>query len=112
MLVIPSIGNRNQSFVRPSLVSGAFVATHQQDGLPLGVKGKSQAPDFAAQVKLQFFHIGVSRSLQGVDRWSAQIGPKLRKQFGVRQNFILQALRQRGQLVVEIRVKYDIPVSG
>ena len=112
MLVVPGISNRYQSLVKTSLVSAALVSTHQQVGLSLGVKGKGHTPDLAAPVKPEFLHVGVLRSLQAVDRWLSQIGPKLRKQFGVRQKLVLQVLRQRCQLVIEVGVKDDIPAHG
>ena len=109
MCVVPVIGDGNQPPVEPALVRSALVATHQKNGLPGGIEGEGHTPDLPMPFEPQFFHVGVSRTLEGVDSRPAQVGPELRQQMGMCQHFILQVFSQQAQLVVEVVVEDDGP---
>ena len=98
MVVIALIGYREQSLVEPALICPALVSSDQQNRLSLRIKGKSHPPDLTVPGETKFFHFGVLRSLQGVNRRSPQIGPKFGQQHGMRQQFVLKRLHQGFEL--------------
>jgi hypothetical protein len=67
VLAIAFVRNGKQAFIKPALISAAFVTRDQQDGLSLGVECKSQSPNLVAPVKTQLFHVTMMRALQGID---------------------------------------------
>jgi len=91
MLVVTFISHRNQSLVKPTLISATLIASDQQNRLPLGVEGKGNTLDAAIPTKTQFHHVGVLRTLQPIDRWTTQIRSKLTEQQRMRQQFVMQA---------------------
>jgi hypothetical protein len=109
MIAIPLICHREKALVEPALICPALVATDQQDRLSLWIEGKGHSPDLTVPGKPELFHIAVLRTLEGVDRRPPQIGPKLSKQFGMRQQFILKFLHQVFELNIEGIVKKNGP---
>ena len=51
MFVVTRIGYVYQAFVKASQVCATFITTHQQDSLPLRIKGKRYPPDLAIPCK-------------------------------------------------------------
>ena len=105
MFVIAIIGHVDQTFVKPALICPAFISTDQQERLSLWVKSQCHASNLALPRKPQFFHVGVPRSPQSVDRRTAQIGAEFRQQASVRQDFVLQLLRQAAEFCIKGVVK-------
>ena len=73
MLVVTVICHIDQAFVKPKLVCATFIATDQQDGLPVRIEGKRHPPDLTVPRKPQFFHVGVPRALECVHAGSPQV---------------------------------------
>ena len=109
MVGIALICQRDQTLVKPALIRPALVSPNQQNRMSLRVKGKSHSPDLSVPGKPKFFHVGVLRALQGVDRRSTQIGSKLSQQLGVCQQFVLKLVYQGFELSVEGVVKENGP---
>jgi hypothetical protein len=109
MFVITFICHREQALVEPALIYPTLVSSDQQDCLSLRIKGKSHSPDLTVPGKPKFFHVGVPRALQGVDRRSPQIGSKLSQQLGVCQQFVLKLVHQGFELDIEGIVKENGP---
>lgn len=105
MVVVTLICHRDQALVEPALICPALISPDQQDRLSLRIEGKGHSPDLTIPRKPKFFHVGVLRALQGVDRRSTQIGSKLSQQLGVCQQFVLQFVHQGFELSIEGIVK-------
>ena len=98
MVVITLICHREQALIEPALICPALVSPNQQDRLSLRIKGKGHSPDLTVLGKPKFFHVGVLRALQGVERRLPQIGSKLSQQLGVCQQFVLKLVHQGFEL--------------
>jgi hypothetical protein len=112
MVVITIIGYREQSLIKPALINPALITRYQQNRLPQWIKGKSNPPDLTISREPKFFHVRVLKALQRIDRWSAEMGPKLSQQFGMRQQFILNVIFQSLELFVKGIVKDNGPCHG
>jgi len=108
VVVKPFVCDGDQSLIEPSLICAALVAADQQNCLALGVKGERYAPHLAGPGKPQVLHVGVLRALQGIHCWPPQAGTKIPQQQGVRQQLVLQALRQGCELNSKVVVKKDV----
>ena len=105
MVGIALICQRDQTLVKPALIRPALVSPNQQNRMSLRVKGKSHSPDLSVPGKPKFFHVGVLRALQGIDRWSTQIGAKRSQQLGVCQQFVLKPVHPSFEFGTEGIVK-------
>jgi hypothetical protein len=102
MVAVAIICQMDQSFVEPALVRATLVAADQHDRLPQGIEREGHPPNFARLGEPQLLHVGVSRSLQGVHRGSAQVRSEFGQQPSVREQFVLQVIIQAAELGVEI----------
>ncbi len=110
MVVIALICHREQALIETCAdLPPALVSPNQQDRLSLRIEGKGHSPDLTVPGKPKFFHVGVLRGLQGVDRRSPQIGSKLSQQLGVCQQFVLKLVHQGFELGIEGIVKENGP---
>lgn len=109
MVVIALICHREQAFIEPALICPALISPNQQDRLSLRIEGKGHSPDLTVPGKPKFFHVGLLRALQGVDRRSPQIRAKLSQQLGVCQQFVLKLVHQDFELSIEGIVKENGP---
>jgi len=109
VIVIALISFDQQALVEPALICSGLVAADQKDGLSLRIKGKSHSPRLSLSGKPQLFHIGVSGALECVDRGSTQMRSEFGQQTSMRQQLILQTLRQTLELCVEWIVKDNRP---
>lgn len=112
MPIEAGVGKTNEPFVEPFLVGTTLVPTHEKDRLPIWVEGESDAPYLALPTEPQFLHIGVLRSLQGVDRGTPQARPELAQQQGMGEKLILQARGEGLKLAVEFVVEKYRPTHG
>jgi hypothetical protein len=112
VVVIALVCHREQALIEPALICPALVSPNQQDRLSLRIEGKGNSPDLTVPGKPKFFHVGVLRALQGVDRRSPQIGAKLSQQLGVCQQFVLELVHKGFELSIEGIVKENGPSQG
>ncbi len=112
MFVITLICHREQALIEPALICPTLVSSDQQDRLSLRIEGKGHSPDLSVPGKPKFFHVGVLRALQRVDRRSSQIGSKLSQQLGVCQQFVLKLVHQGFELSIEGIVKENRSSHG
>jgi hypothetical protein len=109
MIVITLIGHLEQALIEPALICPTFVSANQQNGLSLWVKSKSHSPDLAAPRKPELFHVGMSRTLEGVYGRSSQVRAKLREQFGMCEQFVLKLFHHGLEFGVKGIVKKNSP---
>jgi hypothetical protein len=109
MVVITRICRREQALIEPALIYPALVSPNQQDRLALRIESKGYSPYLTIPGKPKLLHVGVPGSLQGIDRWSPQIRPKLSQQFGMSQQLILKFFHQGRELSVKGIVKEYYP---
>ena len=112
MVVITLICHREQALIKPALICPSLVSPNQQDRLSLRIEGKGHSPDLTVPRKPKFFHVGVLRALQGVERRLPQIGSKLSQQLGVCQQFVLKLVHQGFEFCIEGIVKENGPSHG
>ncbi len=112
MVVKALIRQRDQALIKPALIGPALVPTDQQNRLSVRVEGKSHSPDLTVPGKPKFFHVGVLRALEGIDRWAPQIGSKLSQQLGMSQQFVLKIGLPNFELGIEGIVKKNDSSHG
>src|SRR3546814_7425817 len=78
--------------------SSDLVTGHQQDGLPLEIKGKGNPPHAVSRVEPKLLHVGVARPLQRVHPRPAQLWAEGLKKFCLRKELVLHLGRQRIEL--------------
>lgn len=66
MRIEPFVCLFDQPSVKTSFAKTRFITGHKQDGLPSGIKGKSNLPHAVTGLKAKLFHVGVARPIQGV----------------------------------------------
>jgi hypothetical protein len=98
MVVITLISQREQALVKPALICPAFISPDQQDRLSLRIKSKSHPSYLTVPGKTNLFHVGVSGTLEGINRGASQIGLKL--------------IRQNHEFSVESIMKENGPSHG
>ena len=89
MCIEPGVRFLDQLSVKTSFVYTRFVTSHEQDGLPLGIKGKSDSPHPVIGLKAKLLHVGVTRSVQGVHPWAAKCRSECLKKLRLREQLIL-----------------------
>jgi hypothetical protein len=72
-----------------------LAATYEQDRAALRVECKQNPPWVIPMLNPEFFHVGMLRTLDGIDARSAQIRPMLLKDGDTCQDRILKRLFQR-----------------
>src|SRR5271166_547423 len=110
MPVEPSIRHANQIVVKAALRNPVFVSRHQQDGLALRIKGKSNTPYASIGIKAQLLHVGVARTLQRIDLRSSKERSLLAKVDGQGNQFFLNDFRQAPVLRDKLLVEYNLPL--
>lgn len=66
----------DQNFIKSFFAAARLVARYQNDRFSLRVKSKSHTPDSVVGLKPEFFHVGMSRAVQGVDVGPSQLRSK------------------------------------
>lgn len=99
----------DQRSVEPLLAAARLVAGDKQDCLSLWIKRESNAPYAAIGVEPELLHIGEGRSLRVSACGRLSWGAKHSQQSGKSQDFILDRLRQRIKLRIELVAKSDFP---
>ena len=72
MCIEPFVRLLDYLSVKMSFADTGFVASNEQDGLPLRVKSKGNSPHAVIGLKAKLLHIGVARSIQSVHPRAAQ----------------------------------------
>jgi hypothetical protein len=67
---------RYQLPIEPLFTAPGFVATAQNNGLPLWIECKSEPPNAASGVKPQFLHILMSGSVESIDARTLHLWPE------------------------------------
>ena len=101
MRIEPLIRFFDQLSVKTFFADAGFVAGHKQDGLPLGIKGKSDSPHAVIGLKAKLLHVGVTRSVQGVHPWATQRRPECLEKLRLRKELILHRSGQDIEFRVE-----------
>lgn len=77
MSAIAFVGNGNEPRVKPPLFNARLVTTDQQNRLTCGIECEGDTPDLIFPAEAKLFHIGVLRTLESIDRRSAETWAKL-----------------------------------
>jgi len=109
MSVEPRIRLGDQLAIKALFASARFIAAGQENRPPLRIEGKGHAPDAIRGVKPEFFHVGVTRTIERIGARPPQLRSELLKQRGVGQQFVLDALRQALELMLEFLMEHDFP---
>ena len=109
MSVEPRIRLGDQLAIKALFASARFIAAGQENRPPLRIEGKGHAPDAIRGVKPEFFHVGVTRTIERIGARPPQLRSELLKQPGVGQQFVLDALRQALELMLEFLMEHDFP---
>ena len=107
MRIKPFISFLDQLSVKPFFTNTRFVASHKQNRLALGIKGKSDPPYTVFGLKAKLLHVGMARSLKGVHPRAAYFGSEHLKKFRLCEQLVLHL---NGQ-VIEFSIKGQIEID-
>src|SRR5271165_3650932 len=100
---------RVESLVRPGdklliktlLAHTRLVARYQQNRFARGIEREGDSPNAVSGVEAQLLHVGMTRTIQGINAGPSQLWPKLLQQACMSQNLQPDLLGQ----VVEFRLE-------
>jgi hypothetical protein len=107
MFAIPLLGEADEPFVKAPLVSACLIAASQQNRLAFWVERENHTPDLSLPAKAKLFHVGVLRTLEGIDSGPTEVGTKFPQQECMSKKLILQALWHLLKLRIKFTTKYN-----
>ena len=105
MVIETLLGLGNKSLVEAALSFARFIASGKQNRRALRIEGERQAPDPVAGAEAQLFHVGVTRTAQGIGIRTAQMWAVKFEQSGSREDCVLH----RFWIIVELTFKRRAP---
>ena len=74
MSVQTLVSGGDKVFIEPTLITARFVASHEQNCLPLWIKSERYAPDPTASIEEQLLHVGMFRAIERVGERATKTG--------------------------------------
>jgi hypothetical protein len=76
LLIESSVRFIDEPIIKLAFTDACLVPGHQQDGMALGIEGKSHAPNTLGRPEAKLLHVEVSRTVQRIDLRTAKGCPR------------------------------------
>lgn len=98
-----------QCFIETPLATSGFITRHKQNGVPLRVEGKSDAPHAICRIEPKLLHVGMARPFERIHTRTTEAWSERFKQLGMRKQFILYFGRKFIEFTIERRIEVNGP---
>ena len=105
MAVEPGVSGSDQSTIGSPGRNAGFIAGDENDGVAGGIEGDAPGPFRGGQA--HFLHVAVTRSAEGVDERSAEIGSQAVQQCGGGGDALADGGRKVGEFGVELVGEFE-----